>query len=73
MGVIGAGRIGAAFARMLVEGHKMNFIYYDPFPNKKLEEYLANYNKLLESSGEKPISVSRKETMEEVLNESDVS
>ena len=36
VGIIGAGRIGAAYARMMVEGHKMNLVYQDPYPNKKL-------------------------------------
>lgn len=40
VGIIGAGRIGAAYARMMVEGHKMNLVYYDPYPNKQLEEYI---------------------------------
>lgn len=26
VGIIGAGRIGAAYARMMVEGHKMNLV-----------------------------------------------
>lgn len=34
VGIIGAGRIGAAYARMLAEGHKMNIVYFDPYPNK---------------------------------------
>ena len=29
VGVIGAGRIGTAYARMMVEGHKMDLVYYD--------------------------------------------
>ncbi len=29
LGVVGAGRIGAAYARMLVEGHKMDLVYLD--------------------------------------------
>ncbi len=40
VGVIGAGRIGAAYARMMVEGHKMNLVYFDPYPNKKLVRQL---------------------------------
>lgn len=40
VGIIGAGRIGSAYARMMVEGHKMNLVYYDPYPNKHLEEYI---------------------------------
>ena len=31
---------GSAYARMMVEGHKMNLLYYDPYPNKGLEEYI---------------------------------
>ena len=37
VGVIGAGRIGTAFARMMVEGHKMDLVYYDPHGNDELE------------------------------------
>ena len=40
VGIVGAGRIGAAYARMMVEGHKMNLVYFDPYPNAKLEEYI---------------------------------
>jgi len=25
---------------MMVEGHKMNLVYYDPYPNTKLEDYI---------------------------------
>ena len=37
VGIVGAGRIGAAYARMMVEGHKMDLVYFDPYPNKALE------------------------------------
>jgi hypothetical protein len=40
VGIVGAGRIGTAYARMMVEGHKMDLVYYDPYPNKFLEEYI---------------------------------
>ena len=45
VGIIGAGRIGTAYARMMAEGHKCNIVYYDPYPNKKLEAYMADYSK----------------------------
>lgn len=73
VGIIGAGRIGAAYARMMVEGHKMNLIYFDPYPNKKLEAYLKQYGELLAHNGEPPIYCKRVETVEEVLKEADVS
>lgn len=72
VGVIGAGRIGAAYARMMVEGHKMNLVYYDPYPNKRLEEYLKAYGELLKQHGEQPVTVERLETVDEVLQRADV-
>lgn len=72
VGIVGAGRIGTAYARMMVEGHKMDLIYYDPYPNTFLEDYVKDYGKLLESKGERPVSVRRCETVEEVLALSDV-
>lgn len=72
VGIIGAGRIGAAYARMMVEGHKMNLVYYDPYPNKQLEEYIRLYGELLRHRGEPPVACKRVETVEEVLKEADV-
>jgi hydroxypyruvate reductase 1 len=71
VGVIGAGRIGATYARMMVEGHKMNLIYYDVYPNKGLEDYIAAYGDFLKSRGEAPVSCKRAGTVEEVLQQAD--
>jgi glycerate dehydrogenase len=71
-GVIGAGRIGAAFARMMVEGHKMHLVYFDPRGNEDLERYLADYGAFLERYGEQPVHCRRAESVEEVLREADV-
>jgi hydroxypyruvate reductase 1 len=71
VGVIGAGRIGATYARMMVEGHKMNLVYYDVNPNKDLEAYLAAYSKFLVSRGEDPVSCKRAASIDEVLKEAD--
>jgi len=72
VGVIGAGRIGAAYARMMVEGHKMNVVYFDPYQSNGLEDYVAAYGEFLKSQGEKPVSWRRAESLEEVLREADV-
>ncbi|KAL4855140.1 Glutamate synthase [NADH] [Chlorella vulgaris] len=72
VGIVGAGRIGTAYARMMVEGHKCDLVYFDPYPNTFLEEYVRDYAKLLESRGERPVTVKRCETVEEVLREADV-
>ena len=71
VGVIGAGRIGATYARMMVEGHKMNLIYHDIYPNKDLEDYIADYADFLKSRGEEPVSCKRADTVADVLREAD--
>ena len=73
VGIIGAGRIGTAYARMMVEGHKCNLVYYDPYPNKFLDKYISDYNQVLKNVDEEPISLRQLNSVEEVLKESDVS
>ena len=71
VGVIGAGRIGAAYARMMVEGHKMNLIYHDVHPNQALEEYITAYSEHLKSHGEAAVSWRRVQRVEDVLQQAD--
>jgi hydroxypyruvate reductase 1 len=71
LGIIGAGRIGAAYARMMVEGHKMNLVYFDLYPNKELEEFIAAYGDFLNSRGEEPVTCRRVENVEDLLQEAD--
>lgn len=72
VGVLGAGRIGAAYARMMVEGHKMNLIYYDVRRNEELENYVADYAGLLEKHGETPVTCRRADSVEELLAAADL-
>jgi glycerate dehydrogenase len=71
LGIIGAGRIGAAYARMMVEGHKMNLIYYDIHENPTLEAHMAAYGNFLESLGENPVTCWRAENIGELLQQAD--
>jgi hydroxypyruvate reductase 1 len=71
LGVIGAGRIGAAYAHMMVEGHKMNLIYFDPHANKDLEEDIAAYSEFLKSRNQQTVSCRRAESVEDLLKEAD--
>ncbi len=71
LGVIGAGRIGSAYAEMMVEGHKMDLVYFNRRPNEKLESRIAAYSKFLQSCGEKPVSCRRASSIDEVLETSD--
>jgi hydroxypyruvate reductase 1 len=72
VGIIGAGRIGDAYARMMVEGHKMNLIYHDLHRNAALEQYVKDYAKLLHDHGLKPVTCRRSESVEDLLREADV-
>lgn len=72
VGIIGAGRIGAAYARMMVEGHKMNLIYFDLHPNESLESYVKEYGELLERHGEPAVTCKRASSLEELLGEADL-
>ena len=72
VGIVGAGRIGAAYARMMVEGHKMNLVYFDLYQNEALESYVADYSTLLEKHGEAPVTCRRMDTLEDLLREADL-
>ena len=71
VGVIGAGRIGEAYARMMVEGHKMNVIYYDIYPNARLEAYVAAYSDFIQRQGQNPVTCTRADQVEELLEAAD--
>ena len=72
VGVIGAGRIGSAYARMMVEGHKMDLVYYDLYPNPALEGYVVDYSAFLVGRGEAPLTCRRLASVAEVLGVADV-
>jgi hydroxypyruvate reductase 1 len=71
LGVIGMGRIGAAYAKMMVEGHKMNLLYYDLYPNKSIKAHVAAYNAFLTSQGEAPVTLKKVDRLEDLLAEAD--
>jgi len=71
VGIIGAGRIGAAYARMMIEGHRMNALYYDLQPNQQLQDSVTAFNDYLKSRGEPPLSCRRVDTIDELLQEAD--
>lgn len=72
VGVVGAGRIGGAYGRMMVEGFKMNLVYFDNYRNEALERYIADYSALLVEHGEAPVTCRRLDTVEDVFREADV-
>lgn len=56
IGLIGTGRIGTKVAQMLHNGFDVNIIYYDPVPNKEMEESFKATQK----------------TVDEILKEADI-
>jgi len=72
LGIVGAGRIGAAYARMMVEGHKMDLVYYDVRPNEGLEHSMADYAAFLEAHDERPVTCRRAATLPALLGACDV-
>ncbi len=72
LGIIGAGRIGEAYARMMMEGHKMDVLYYDLSRNEALERYAADYGDFLKAHGRRPVACHRVAQVEELLREADV-
>ncbi len=72
VGIIGAGRIGSAYARMMMEGHKMNVVYFDINQNRILEDFAADYAKFLTEQAQPPVTCRRADTIEALLEEADV-
>lgn len=71
LGVIGAGRIGTAYALMMVEGHKMDLIYFDPRAKKRLEDHISGYNGFLAARKLPTVNCKRAGQIEDLLREAD--
>jgi len=71
VGIIGAGRIGEAYAHMMIHGHKMNLVYQDICRNSVLEESIAAYGKFLETQGMAPVTCTYAEKIDDLLKASD--
>ena len=72
LGVVGAGRIGAAYARMLVTGHEMDLLYFDVRANDELEAFVADYGAFLAERGEPRVTCRRVAALDELLGQADV-
>lgn len=72
LGVVGAGRIGTAYARMMAEGHKMDVVYHDVRPGEELERSVAAYGAFLAARGEQQVTCRRAASLQELLSICDV-
>jgi glycerate dehydrogenase len=71
LGIIGAGRIGAAYARMMVQGHGMHVIYHDLATNTGLESFIADYSRFRVAQHHPPVTCHRAESLETLLESAD--
>ena len=71
IGIIGAGRIGSAYARMMVQGHAMNLVYHDLSANSELESFVAEYNRFRATQQQSPLTCRRAESLEALLETAD--
>ncbi len=71
LGIIGAGRIGGAYARMMVQGHGMNLIYHGRNTNAALESFVANFNRFRIRQSLMPVTCRRTESLDELLETAD--
>ena len=71
LGIIGAGRIGSAYARMMVQGHGMHVIYESLRANPDLEAFVADYNRFRVSRQQSALRCRRAASVEELLKTAD--
>ena len=71
LGIIGAGRIGEAVARMMVQGHGMQVIYHDLAANTGLEAFVADFNRFRVAQHQPPVACRRAESLEALLEAAD--
>jgi hydroxypyruvate reductase 1 len=72
VGVVGAGRIGSAYAKTMVQGFTMDLVYFDTEPNRDLEDFVRDYARFLAARGSAPVQVHRAAKVEDVLERADV-
>ena len=71
LGIIGAGRIGAAYARMMIQGFGMHVVYHDLAANIDLESFVTDYSGFRVSRQQLPVTCRRAESVEALLKTAD--
>ena len=73
VGLLGAGRIGRAYARIMVEGFGMNLVWFDPAPGDAISEWFDALNAYRAARGEPALNCERARSVEDVLRAADVA
>ena len=66
------GHIGGAYARMMVEGHKMDLVYYDSRPSPTSSATSRTMAPFWPQHGQPPVTCRRAASLEELLRTADV-
>lgn len=72
LGLIGAGRIGSAYAKMLAVAHRMNVMYLSRSRNRELEKFFDRLCAAVGADCGRSIACYRAESLEDLLEHSDV-
>lgn len=72
LGLLGAGRIGRAYARSMVEGFGMHLCWFDPAPHDDVSPWMESLNAFRAQRGEPALRCDRVNRVEDVLSVSDV-
>jgi glycerate dehydrogenase len=72
LGIIGTGRIGSSYTKMMMRAFQMDLIYFDNKKNDNLEADLEAFNNYLISTGSTPVKIIFAKSAEDVLMEADV-
>ena len=72
VGVIGMGRIGLTFAKMMAGACHMNVAYYDPHCKLPVAEYFKALSDFFVSQGEEPITCTCCDSLRELCQSSDL-
>jgi hydroxypyruvate reductase 1 len=72
LGIVGAGRIGTAYARMMVRSFGMNVAYWSRSSSDRVEQLVADYSVYAARCGESPVTSRRVHALEDLLGHADV-
>lgn len=72
LGLLGAGRIGRAYARIMVEGFGMDLCWFDPAPVDAVHDWFEALCAYRQRRGEDALECRRATCVEDVLREADV-
>jgi hydroxypyruvate reductase 1 len=72
LGLLGAGRIGRAYARIMVEGFGMDLCWFDPAPTDAVHDWFEDLCSYRQRRGDDALECRRATCVEDVLREADV-